>query len=229
MNVRLIVVLCIYSLYLLPISANASLIGISGNVNIVQAPSDTLDLQSNSNAFIFDEQKNFALTENLFINASVSGTYSGGDGSPATNFIPVNTSIDSYYLQSRTYFIGEEPAGVPLREGAINYVGSLTFDTQILGIIFNKDDLINSSSLLGLNGTTYSNRQLEDPSTVDFADFVTISPDLMTLNFDLNSGTPADSVRIITSVSTVPVPPSIWLFCTGLLGLVGYAKRKNKI
>jgi hypothetical protein len=39
-------------------------------------------------------------------------------------------------------------------------------------------------------------------------------------NFDITS-------VHVTSVSTVPVPAAVWLFGSGLLGLVGVARRKS--
>ena len=41
--------------------------------------------------------------------------------------------------------------------------------------------------------------------------------------FDIGSG---NSMHV-TSVSTVPVPAAVWLFGSGLLGLVGIARRKK--
>jgi len=36
-----------------------------------------------------------------------------------------------------------------------------------------------------------------------------------------------DDVRFESAASTVPVPAAVWLFGSGLLGLIGVAKRKK--
>jgi len=41
--------------------------------------------------------------------------------------------------------------------------------------------------------------------------------------FNIGSG---NSMQVL-SVSSVPVPAAAWLFCSGLLGLVGIARRKK--
>lgn len=40
--------------------------------------------------------------------------------------------------------------------------------------------------------------------------------------------TMADSLVTVSGVSAVPVPAAVWLFSSGILGLVGMARRKNK-
>jgi hypothetical protein len=30
-------------------------------------------------------------------------------------------------------------------------------------------------------------------------------------------------------ISLVPIPPAVWLFCSGLLGMIGIARRKNAV
>ncbi len=45
----------------------------------------------------------------------------------------------------------------------------------------------------------------------------------LNVNFDIGSG---NSLTVL-SVSTVPVPAAVWLFGSGLIGLVGFARRKQ--
>ena len=46
----------------------------------------------------------------------------------------------------------------------------------------------------------------------------------LNVNFDIGSG---NSLTVL-SVTTVPVPAAVWLFATGLLGLMGIARRKTR-
>jgi hypothetical protein len=52
-----------------------------------------------------------------------------------------------------------------------------------------------------------------------------------TLVFEENTGSirPADFIITgdISSVTVVPIPAAVWLFCTGLMGLIGFTKRKK--
>lgn len=59
---------------------------------------------------------------------------------------------------------------------------------------------------------------------------------LTTLQFDgihtsesyvTNRGTDASAIRLVLNVSAIPIPASVWLFGTGLLGLIGIARRKK--
>ena len=52
----------------------------------------------------------------------------------------------------------------------------------------------------------------------------TIDPGAQTINGKNNIGTYAWAVR---DVSTVPIPAAVWLFGSGLLGLVGITRRKT--
>lgn len=47
----------------------------------------------------------------------------------------------------------------------------------------------------------------------------------LNVNFDIGSG---NSLTVL-SVSTVPVPAAVWLFGSGLIGLIGIARRKKKV
>jgi len=44
----------------------------------------------------------------------------------------------------------------------------------------------------------------------------------LNVNFDIGSG----HSLTLTNISSVPVPAAVWLFGSGLLGLIGVARRK---
>ena len=53
------------------------------------------------------------------------------------------------------------------------------------------------------------------------------SPDSYLIQFDHRQNPVASSIAVdLTAASVVPVPASVWLFGSGLLGLVGIARRK---
>ena len=64
-----------------------------------------------------------------------------------------------------------------------------------------------------------------DPRPVD--DIVSLSADRRTLSFTFNAGNSVDQIRILSAVSAVPVPASIWLFGSGLVGLPGVVRKRS--
>ncbi len=46
---------------------------------------------------------------------------------------------------------------------------------------------------------------------------------MVSVNVDIGSG---NSMEVL-SISTVPIPAAVWLFGSGLLGLLGIARRKK--
>ena len=76
-------------------------------------------------------------------------------------------------------------------------------------------------------GVTYENPTLRG---LESGDTVTITG-LKTINVDWSAGSPGDYIRVLTnfSPSAVPVPAAVWLFGSGLLGLIGVARRNKDI
>jgi hypothetical protein len=94
-------------------------------------------------------------------------------------------------------------------------------------------------SLYGL-GTSLFTPQIGDSFDLFQANTITGDFDLLTLaSLDGGLGWQldiladaigfTDVVRLSVVASTVPVPPSVWLFCTGLLGLIGIARRRQVV
>lgn len=182
--------------------AQASIVG--GTVTVIPAPPAVFDNSYQTNVLTgFDEKQDFTLTQALSVNflasTSAAGTISSG------------TLLDSHY-----FFL--DPIGEP-----IDGTWTIVFDKAIAGVIFSTD-LVTSSDYLGAVGTTYpgpfEKRGFEEPF-----DFVSLI-DAYTLQVTLHATTPGDWFRVVT-VSAVPVPAAAWLFGTGLLGLVGVARRKQ--
>ncbi len=115
--------------------------------------------------------------------------------------ISAGTTVSSYLLHF-------DPVGSPT-VGLIS-TGSITFDTDILGLIFTGTALGNTDGVLGSATTTYTgtfNRALElvspPPGT---ADIVTISADRRTLTFSLQTSTGQDHLRVVTAAVPEPNP-----------------------
>ena len=102
------------------------------------------------------------------------------------------------------------------QSGKLKKDGSTT-DSGVLLDIFASKGLFNGFSTLGW-------------SDVDLFDTLMIGAAPMGSTYDAFGGLQAiaiDNVRVDVDVSVVPVPAAVWLFGSGLLALVGIARRKK--
>lgn len=83
------------------------------------------------------------------------------------------------------------------------------FNDELLGTVFGADYELDELSFLDLDITNYAGMS-------------------GSLDFVLNTtGTESANIFIPESISSVPVPAAVWLFGSGLIGLVGLARRKK--
>jgi hypothetical protein len=160
------------------------------------------------NLYGFDEGQNIDITVDLAVNILADG-FGGGGGA---GIVPTGSTVASHYI----FF---DP------QSLTNQVGTVTFDSDIFGIITSRANLAASDFLIN-TGVTYLNpgaRGLEG------GDSVTITG-LREITVDWSASSPGDYIRVLTDFSpsaVVPVPAAVWLFGSGLLGLVGIARRKK--
>lgn len=164
------------------------------------------DTFQNPNLYGFDEDQNIDITADLAVNILADGM--GGGGGAGT--VPMGSTVASHYI----FF---DPAGTT------SQLGTISFDSDIFGIITSTGNLSASDFLVntGVNYLNPSARGLEG------ADFVTITG-LQTMSVSWDASTPGDYVRVLTDFSpgAIPVPPAVWLF-TSALGLLGWMKRRQ--
>ena len=141
------------------------------------------------------------------LSASFVGSDAGG------LFLEVGTIISSHYFQW-------DPGN-----GSANRVdATVNTDSQVFAFITKTKKLSNSDALLGLPGLDYANfvnRGLESGDTTVFNGGA--------VDLSWRASSPGDWTRMITAFSpaaVVPVPAAFWLFGSGLLGLIGFARRK---
>lgn len=199
--------------------AAAAVIGTTGAIFEIAAPASTLEgaLDSNTQIFLFAEQASVTLGSALAVNLDTPGTYDNNNLPPGGGPVAAGTLVDSY-------FVHYNPAS-----GNQSLFGSVTFDTDILGVLVFTAALEGSDASLGSPGTVYIPLGGDANRGLDFGpDAVTLSADLRTLSFALSDNSNrVDQARIVVAGagSIVPEPDTALLFGAGLLVLAA-ARRK---
>lgn len=210
--------------------STAAIISVGGDMIKITAPSSVEPgmLESSTNIWAFDERQSYTLSSDLYVD-ELAGTSS-------TGVISAGTVVNSYFLHADLLGDSTDTADI------INLTGTVTFNTKILGLIWTgvpcghcptTPMYLDTSDYLGLSSTLYPTgglgRGFEVEEYYDLAgtrDYVTISADGYSLTTVSSAAFPlrSDQLRVITSV--VPVPAAVWLFGSGLLALIGVARRK---
>lgn len=208
--------------------ANAGAMTVSGNVSLLPAPPVAAgpgDLVSGTNAFFWTERYDLSLPSPLamdvipFQNNAVGMYTSNAPNTQSTwSGLLASGNYDSFMLHAET----------PSKK--FTSTGSITFDEDIVGIIFDQATLGTTDLLLGAVGTIYAgsgdNRgfELNGPSN-----WFSVSPDRRTFAFQTVVNQNINEVRIVTNaqstLTAVPVPASIFLFGSALCLLV-WTKRR---
>lgn len=200
-------------------SAQAAIVSHSGAVQLIAAPTSVVEgaLESDSKAFAFNEKQNHLLTSGLSVDWIAPSFTNAGT-------IAAGTRVNSHLIHVDSLDTNTGPN--PLILSGM----SITFDTEILGLIFSDLNegaanlLGKSDGVLGAAGTTYpaNNLQAQAGRRFDFGveaptDFFTVSGNRLTFNFDVRvSDGFMDQMRIVTAV---PEPASFALAGLALLGL----------
>jgi hypothetical protein len=198
--------------------ADAAIISTTGPVVIISAPVSVVPGKSvnKTDGQAFAELQDLTLGSALSVNATSPGKYNGGVGPGGT--ISAGTDVNSYFV---LFDSGGKSVTYP--------TVTLTFSTEILGVIFS-DSLLNKSDLLlGDPGTTYptgvGNRGQES------GDSTAISASGLTITLNDTTSYPGDDIRIITAgahpISSIPEPRAWGLFAIGITSL-GFLRGRKK-
>ncbi len=161
-------------------------------------------LEHNNRAVIFAEQIDFETEGPLKVDVSRSGEVvklvgkvgrrgKAKRGKKKTlnlspSVIPAGKRVSSYYIHF-------DPVGKEKTEYVAT--GSITFDEQVLGLIFTADMLLASNEIAGAEGTQYPGGQAQHVELTK-GTRLSLSADKRTVSFTLRVTTHADNIRVIT-------------------------------
>lgn len=196
----------------------AGIVGLSGDIALIPAPPSTLLEQFASESVIrgFFERQGVQLASDLAIDGASPGTYESSQG----GLLPAGLAVSSYLFHADT--LANDPFGTHFR-------ATVVFDTEIVGVLFNRDTLNASDAVLGTASTIYdasdsAYRELEIGSAARCGtqtyDCVTISPDRRTIALDFSTGAFIDEVRVVIA-NRIPEPNTGWLAVLALMIVAG--------
>jgi len=148
------------------------------------------DVNESDEAIIFSEVKNFVLANDLDVDITTSGTYTDKDNL-SLGTLATGTTVNSYLIRL-------DPEKVLVADMTVK------FSSQILGIIVRGKILLSSQALARPNvnypvGTQLSG--LEFPN-----DWITLHPDMRTIDLHLKASSPSDNIRVITAIDCQSCP-----------------------
>lgn len=202
-----LVLLCAIS-FILGTAGQSTALLISGQ-DIIFAPQYSTDDPPGAENYhqqAFNEAQDVLLTRNI----DVDGGF----------FIPAGTRVNSHMIFFNTPY--DDRVSVDLNV-------PWTFDGNILGVMSDEDGTLEAASndLLGASGTIYGsfwNRGME-AWDLNNPDNYIISSDLRTITVDMYVFEPGDWIRVVTEAAPIPVPSTMLLLCSGLIGLLGIRTR----
>lgn len=190
-------------------SVQAGIVSVTGAALQMAPPGSVVPnagIESFTHAAVFNERQNVLLAQAAQVDVTTTGFFDAlADLTPGP--IAVGTLVSSYYLHA-------DPVGSS--GTTYTYIGSITFDSDILGVAALNTQLVGTNSL-GAPGTTYPNAG--NVNGVDFpdgTDTLTVSANRRTLSFRLVAWAGSDAVRVITAGNAVPEPSALALVFAAL-------------
>lgn len=182
-------------------TAQAAVVSVSGfDVRIFNPGNVAPGIVQSDFVNVFNEQQGVTLTTAMGLNHTATGLLNS-PGSAVPGIIPFGVTVNSH-------FIHLDPAG------GVTRTGSATFDGRIIGVIWDNPLFAASTPEVGLPGNVYGSATGAYGLEISPNEWIGISPDRLTLNFNWNAGNPGDRLRVIT---VVPEPGTALALAAGLL------------
>jgi len=225
-----------------PPAINIPGVSTTGDLRQIATPADISfgTYENNDDAFIFVERIGVTINDPQFVTILPFNGYPDDLDQNTNGDFPLNPSTD--YIYDSGVASTEAKWGGNLATGTYNsymvqadkdgmasqdFVGTVTFDQAIAGIIYKQTELCDTDATLGNPGTIYASCGSGRIFELDGAkNFMLLSEDQKTLTISMGVAHNIDNIRILTA-SAVPVPAAVWLFGSAL-GLLGWLRRRTR-
>jgi hypothetical protein len=214
----------------LPAWCGSTVSSYTGDIGFINTPPSSLvpgAVENNLQALLFMEDTDLSFASAITVDATAPGSYSS-----KASLTPGSIAAGAFV--SDTYIHAD-----PITSGTI-FNGSVTFNSDILGVIVTTNSLFATDALLGLTATDYGHAP--SPRGLELSplqDYFSISADLRTLNFTMRTWPYTDDVRVITAAafpdstgaqhppSAAPEPGTLILIGLGL-GFIAIGVRRRR-
>jgi len=195
--------------------AVADVITTTGQLTVVTPPPSVVKGAdpSNTTAIIFEERSSVTVpTGGLRVDIDRPGVNYTGGSAPAPGTIAAGTAVESYLVHA-------DPVS-----GTHNYIGTVTFNSAVLGIEILTPSLVATDGTYGHPGTSYDQGLSRGLESSDM-DFLTLSSDRETVSINFTTSTGVDDIRIFTAV---PEPSSFALAGVAALATAAVARSRKR-
>lgn len=173
-------------------TANAGITSTSGAAQAISPPPSVIagDWESDTVISVFSERQKVSLTSSVLTDISVPGTYGPDNFANTPGTLPAGTSVN-------TYFVHYDKVGGS--DQIVDADGSVTFAEEILGLLITAKTLNATHAMLGVAGTDYPAGGLQGIELANDLNFLTLTNNRRTLQFNLAVTCCVDTIRVITA------------------------------
>ena len=165
-------------------STSPSVVSMTGTT-LIDPPPPSVEMnviQSNTTTWLIAEQECVTLSSAVTVNRVTNGSFNGGSNEMAT--IPAGTTLSSFLLNADRSSNGD-------------LVGSISFSSPIIGLIYELPQMTASNPTLGVSGMVYPT---QTAAYVETNDDFTLSGGTLTWDMAMG-GAYSDLVRILVECS----------------------------
>jgi len=208
-------------------AAYAAIVSTSGSMAVFPAStanytSGPYDDPAQAPIRLWTERVGISLAEDVVLDTALADStlryVTGGAGVGETAFSSASGPTLAAGAVADIYYAYLDPAGVQ------SQMGSVTFDTSVLGIVAYTERL-QFSDFLRVSGAPYPSNPAFEARGWENTEWAQLSADRRTLTFFGTASTPGDQFRIF--VMPVPEPSTYTTFATAMLALLATAIRRR--